>query len=376
MAKIVTVDPSQRQPKYQRIREHLYAEINAGRYAPGQALPTEAQLAEMLGISRNTIRQALGELEGDGIVKRVQGRGTFVTNEQERKALQQLDAFALIAPQLREGFYPSLVEGFEQSSADIQCQVLVASSANDVSRQGDLILQMIDKRVAGVALVPVAISATPLHQIRQLHEHSIPVVFCHRTVDGVTAPSVGWDGEEVGRTAGAALLAREHRCVGALFGYEDGMVRQFLQGLRIGLEDESCLPSRLVRFYGRTLPGPDALDLVRGILREMLDGDERPTAIFCGNQVDAEQVYFSAMELGLQVPRDLSIVHFGGTWRNGPLAQRLSCVAVDEHMVGVRAGVLLSEMRSGKRPLDSDERIQLRVTLLPGETLGTAAKQT
>ena len=195
-----------RRPKYQRIREHLFAEINSGRYAPGQSLPTEAKLAEMLGISRNTIRQALGELEGDGIVKRVQGRGTFVTNPQERKALHQMDAFALISPQLREGFYPSLVAGFEQASAGIQCQALVGSSANDLSKQGDLILQMIDKRVAGVALVPVAVAATPLHHIRQLHEHHIPVVFCHRAVEGVNAPCVGWDGEKVGQTAGKCFM--------------------------------------------------------------------------------------------------------------------------------------------------------------------------
>ena len=368
-----SADLAQRRPKYQRIREKLFADINAGRYAPGQALPTEAQLAEMLGISRNTIRQAIGDLEGDGIVKRIQGRGTFVTNDQERNATRQLDAFALIAPQLREGFYPSLVDGFEQSSSSIQCQVLVANSANDLARQGDLILQMIDKRVAGVALVPVAITATPIHQVRQLHEHHIPVVFCHRTVESVSAPFVGWDGAEVGRTAGVALKERGHTRVGALFGYEDEMVRQFLSGLCAGLDmKESRLPDGMLRLYGRSLPGPEALDPVRNVLRELLQLKERPTAIFCGNQIDAEQVYLAALELGVQIPKDLSVIHFGGTWRNGPLAQRLACVAVDEHQVGAQAGRLLSEMRAGKIPLDSNDRIKMSVSLLKGETLGPA----
>lgn len=364
---------SQRRPKYQRIREKLVADISAGRYAPGQALPTESQLAEMLGISRNTIRQALGDLEGNGLVKRVQGRGTFVTNEQERKALKQLDAFALIAPQLKEGFYPSLVEGFEKSSSKIQCQVLVACSANDVCRQGDLILQMIDKRVAGVAIVPVATSGTPVHQIRQMHEHFIPVVFCHRSVESISAPSIGWDGVEVGRVAGAALLERGHSRVAALFGYEDEMVRQFVAGLVEGLGNPGTeLPSHLLRFYGQSLPGPGALDSVRCITRELLKQFDSPTAIFCGNQIDAEQVYFAAIELGFSVPDDLSVIHFGGTWRNGPLAERLACVAVDEHQIGLRAGRLLSEMRAGKRALDDSEKIRLPVLLMPGETLGSA----
>ena len=104
-----------RTPKYRRIRDYLYSEIRSGRLSPGQSLPTEARLAESLGMSRNTIRQALSELQEEGMVDRVQGRGTFVTTEQQRQSRQQLDFFALIAPQIREGFYPSLVAGLEQA---------------------------------------------------------------------------------------------------------------------------------------------------------------------------------------------------------------------------------------------------------------------
>src|SRR5688572_12099129 len=102
--------------KYQQTLDHLYAEIFSGRVGPGDALPTEAELSESLGISRGTIRHALDKLVQDGVIYRVQGRGTFVSTEQRRQARQQLDVFALICPQLREGIYPSLVQGFEQSS--------------------------------------------------------------------------------------------------------------------------------------------------------------------------------------------------------------------------------------------------------------------
>jgi LacI family transcriptional regulator len=99
---------------------------------------------------------------------------------------------------------------------------------------------------------------------------------------------------------------------------------------------------------------------------------DRPTAIFCGNVTDAEQVYLHAESCGLKVPRDLSLIAFGGTWRAHGLAERISSVVVDECALGARAAEVLNEMRSGRRALDSDERIEFAVTYLPGETIGPA----
>src|SRR5262249_11360996 len=99
--------------KYQRVRDRLLAEIQAGRFGPGQPLPTEVKLAKSMGISRNTIRQALEKLEEEGLVERVQGRGTFVTADSQYQTSGQTDVFALISDELRAGFYSSLVKGFE-----------------------------------------------------------------------------------------------------------------------------------------------------------------------------------------------------------------------------------------------------------------------
>lgn len=67
-------------PLHASIAEHLAGLIASGSLAPGMQLPPERQLAATLGVSRMTVRQALGELERDGLVRRVVGRagGTFV----------------------------------------------------------------------------------------------------------------------------------------------------------------------------------------------------------------------------------------------------------------------------------------------------------
>lgn len=65
-------------PMYQQLARLLRERIERGELRVGDRLPSEAQLGKNFGISRITIRQALAELERDGLVTRVSGKGTFV----------------------------------------------------------------------------------------------------------------------------------------------------------------------------------------------------------------------------------------------------------------------------------------------------------
>jgi len=62
-----------------RVREELATRIANGRIAPGSKLPPEPALAEELGVSRATLREALRSLEEDGFVTRTRGTGTHAT---------------------------------------------------------------------------------------------------------------------------------------------------------------------------------------------------------------------------------------------------------------------------------------------------------
>lgn len=65
-------------PKYLRVLNTLRKRIEDGEYAPGAALPSEAQLCTEFGVSRPTVLKALGILKQDGWIESQQGRGSFV----------------------------------------------------------------------------------------------------------------------------------------------------------------------------------------------------------------------------------------------------------------------------------------------------------
>ena len=67
------------QPIYRQIAQELRDRISRGDYPPGSQIPTEVELAALMGASRPTIRQALNLLEQEGRLTRVKGSGTFVS---------------------------------------------------------------------------------------------------------------------------------------------------------------------------------------------------------------------------------------------------------------------------------------------------------
>lgn len=79
------------------LHAQLYAtvldEIESGRLAPGDQVPTEAELHERFGVSRTTIRRALHDLANSGFIVRQPGRGTFVTEPHIEQELERLTGF-------------------------------------------------------------------------------------------------------------------------------------------------------------------------------------------------------------------------------------------------------------------------------------------
>jgi DNA-binding transcriptional regulator YhcF (GntR family) len=67
-------------PYYIQLKDQIRKQITQGSWQTGTKLPTERELAEEMGVSRNTISQAYKELESEGVLSSTQGKGTFVAD--------------------------------------------------------------------------------------------------------------------------------------------------------------------------------------------------------------------------------------------------------------------------------------------------------
>ena len=88
--------------KYRRIYRELRRDIQSGRWKVGQRIPSETELSDTYGVSRGTVRNAIEQLVNDRMLRKEQGRGTFVISAVPRLR-KNLDWLASFTRQLRDG---------------------------------------------------------------------------------------------------------------------------------------------------------------------------------------------------------------------------------------------------------------------------------
>lgn len=123
-------------PLYQQIKSLILQSLQAGEWKPGEAIPSEIELAGRYRVSQGTVRKAIDEMAADNLVVRRQGKGTFVATHAEHQVQFR---FLKLVPDL--GMPGS--EGPAQRDI-IECRRLRASA--DVARalalrSGEAVLQ-------------------------------------------------------------------------------------------------------------------------------------------------------------------------------------------------------------------------------------------
>jgi GntR family histidine utilization transcriptional repressor len=81
-------------PVFQTIKNYLLKEIQSGTWKEGDAIPSEAMLAEQFNVSRMTVNRAVRELTSEQILHRIQGSGTYVAQQKYQATLVEIKSIA------------------------------------------------------------------------------------------------------------------------------------------------------------------------------------------------------------------------------------------------------------------------------------------
>ena len=98
-------------PLYEQIYRTILSDIENGIYSPGEKLPSVRSLAMDLAINPNTIQRAYAQLEMEGYVYSVAGRGTFVAEGQEQNLVRRREVEDKVQPLVQELRELGMTEG-------------------------------------------------------------------------------------------------------------------------------------------------------------------------------------------------------------------------------------------------------------------------
>ncbi|MFB4350609.1 GntR family transcriptional regulator [Microbacterium sp. SZ1] len=113
-----SIDRHSAAPMYDQLRQLIIEGIERDGLQPGDPLPGEHRLCERYGISRTVVRQALAQLEHEGLVERVKGKGTFVSRPRTSESLVHTLVGLYDDVERRGGHVHSDVLRHEQALAD------------------------------------------------------------------------------------------------------------------------------------------------------------------------------------------------------------------------------------------------------------------
>jgi len=274
----------------------------------------------------------------------------------------------LIIPDVTNPFFSELALHVERSAAVAGYNVFLGNSDNSVDQQRHYLRAFAIRRVDGVILVPA-------NEMRASFEFAVPVIGVDREVGG--RPFVASDNIGGAKSAVEYLGALGHRLIGCLAGPRE---LPNAQARRKGYEEiaDSMLRAAGVDPSSYVVSGDFSYDSGYAAGRLLLEMTRRPTAIFASSDQQAIGVMRAAADLGLAVPRDLSIVGFDDI----PLAKlvmpRLTTVGQPVREIGVLAMQLLLDLLSGAAAPRPRRRLlatslQIRESCAPPIASGSAA---
>lgn len=151
MAELLPLSPV---PLYSQLKELLRTRILDGSYPPLSRMPSEAELGKAHGVSRITVRQALGDLQKEGLIFKIHGKGTFVARP---KAFQNVSTLQGLAESMGERGYEVInrLRSFRFVPADAQVAARLQVA------EGDSVAQIKRARLVNRELVSLEVTYLP-----------------------------------------------------------------------------------------------------------------------------------------------------------------------------------------------------------------------
>ena len=326
-------------------------------------------IAKAAGVSHATVSRALrddpriSEQTKIRIRRIAVGMGYYPSAIARGLATGRTHTIGMVVTTISDPFVAPIVQGTEQKALEEGYSVILAQSEADPERELAAVRLMREHRVDGVIVTASRVGElyTPL-----LSELKVPVVLINNQKEGEYLYSIYVDDMAGAQMAVEYLVKLGHRKI-AYVGCPERPLsnRRRFEGYRTALELHGIEVDDRMVFQ---IPGMDDLNRGREAADLILAG-EKPTAVFCYNDLTAVGVLKALRDRKVDVPGEVSLVGFDDIPLASMVCPTLTTVAQPKEKMGVKAMEMLLALISG----EERENIVVRPRLVVRESTAEPA---
>jgi len=324
-------------PKYVLVQERIKDAIKHRKII--DKLPGERALAKQYGYSYMTIRKAVDNLVAEGLLYKIPMKGTFVADRKTSKKKTNIIGYFLdssIAAGLTSPYYSLIFNALQKQASKHGYSLIYFSDIGDPSSY-----KHIHKMDGAI------ISCFPRieHIVDEINQH-IPAVVIDNSSSDKSIPSIIIDNFNAVRSSVNYLCSIGHKRIGFMTGLEDSDVgKNRYAGYRSGLSDNGLKMNKKLVFKGDYSfeSGAKGADY-------FLSLKNPPTAIMCANDAMAIALIRQAVQRGINVPDDLSVIGFDDIPVASQISPALTTLAAPIDRMTELACNMLINLINGEKP--------------------------
>ncbi len=301
--KLRAIDPRNSTPRYVQAKAILVDAIRGGVFPPGAKLPATAEISDCIRVSLLTAHRAIQALAAEGWLERRQGRGTFVRTDVGRRLRgHEYRRIGLVVDpvvHLGDYYHGALMHGLRAAMAS-----LMPGAELSVRLQTEVGVAPNGPADGFIFLHPFAESFPGLEVLAE----DTPLVVLGGSLPTTAVQCVDSANRAGAQEAVSHLATLHHRRIAVVNGHlsSTNSADRFA-GYQDAMKQHGLAIPRAYVLNAGDAQMPDA---IRKRLAALLRSADRPSAVLAAGYTLALQVMEVAAEVGLRIPRDLSLVGF------------------------------------------------------------------
>ncbi len=274
----------------------------------------------------------------------------------------------LIVSEITNPFFPEIVQVFENIAVENNYEILLTSTVHDPKRMEISIRRMIERRVEGVAVMTFGMEESLLDDLKF---RNVPLVFVDVGPPRPRVSNIQIDYQHGIRQAVQHLAAMRHQGIAFI----TGPLRLRSAAARLNAFKKAMSEVQLPILEEYIVEGNHTIEGGVAAAAQLFALPARPTAVMCSNDMTALGVMRKSYELGIHIPRDLSVVGFDNIHLSEFVLPPLTTIDMSQTELGRLAfEALLAELQRDK-PSPNGTEYHLKTELVLRESTASAPSE-